>query len=205
MLNTSAYRPYLDIGWEEYWVGFSGELVENMISSCLFNIYVPIFYIKNDLSIQSFFKEIISYGKDEKPGYQQIISGLILQILGQIQCSSKGKSITGKPIEDKISRARLIMNENINSTVDLKQIANDLNVSYSLFRKRFKEYTGISPLQYYMQLKIKHAQDLLLNTSSSIKIIASETGFENLFYFSKIFKKITGYSPSNFRKSEINV
>lgn len=199
------YRPIIDTGWEEYWVGFNGKLAENMIASCLFDVQEPIFYIKNYLVIESLFEEIISFGRDEKPGYQQIISGLVLQILGQIHLSLKGKSFTGKPIEDKINKARLIMNENIGTSVDLKQIADKLNLSYSLFRKRFKEYTGVSPMQYYLHLKVKHAQDLLLNTTSSVKVIASETGFENLFYFSKIFKKITGYSPSNFRKSEINI
>lgn len=199
------YRPIKEIGWEEYWVGFRGILADKMMATCSFQIYEPVMHINNYLSIQTLFQEIVSFGKEEKPGYQQIIAGLVLQVLGQIQFSSISGSFSGKPIVEKINKARQLMNENIGNSVNLKSIANELNISYSLFRKRFKEYTGVSPMQYYLHLKIKHAQDLLLNTPVTIKAIADEAGFENLFHFSKAFKKITGHSPSDFRRSEVEV
>ena len=197
------YRPLTSTGWEEFWVGFNGKFAGNMISGSFFSIKEPVVYLKNILPIQSLFEDIISFGKEERPGYQQIIAGLVLQVLGQIQFSFRSRNFIGKPIEDKINKARVLLNESINSPVDFKAIAMKLNISYSLFRKRFKEYTGISPKQYYLQLKTKRAQDLLLNTSSSIKNIAFESGFENIYYFSKAFKEKTGHSPSDFRKSRI--
>lgn len=198
------YKPLKESGWEEFWVGFNGQFIEKTLNNSVFSPEHPFINTKNSLIISNLFNEIISYGMKERPGYQQIICGLVLQIFGQIQNSTHTKNIIGKPIEEKINKARIVMNQNIRSAIDLTSIANELNISYSLFRKRFKEYTGVSPKQYYLHLKIKRAQDLLLNTALPVQAIAYKTGFENMFYFSKAFKEKTGYSPTSFRKIETN-
>lgn len=195
------YRPSKTTGWEEYWIGFNGKFSDRIISNSPFTPEKPIHNVSNCLLIQELFKNAIIYGKEEKPGYQQIISGLVLQIFGHIQLAAHSVNFEGKPIEDKIDKARIILNESINADVNLTSIAKELNISYSLFRKRFKEYTGVSPKHYFLQLKMKRAQDLLLNTSLPVKSIAFETGFENLFHFSKSFKEKTGYSPTEYRKA----
>jgi len=64
----------------------------------------------------------------------------------------------------------------------------------------FKRYTGLSPAQYFLQLKLNKAKDLLLNTSMSIKEISVITGFESQYYFSRFFKKRIGMSPIQQRK-----
>ncbi|HZX73643.1 MAG TPA: helix-turn-helix transcriptional regulator, partial [Cyclobacteriaceae bacterium] len=63
----------------------------------------------------------------------------------------------------------------------------------------FKTYTGISPGQYLLQLKIERAKMLLADPTKSIKTISYELNFESMFYFSKLFKEKTGLSPENYR------
>jgi AraC-like DNA-binding protein len=74
------------------------------------------------------------------------------------------------------------------------------HVSYSYFRKMFKKYTGVSPGQYHLQLRIMRAKELLISTDKSIKEISYELGFQSIFYFSNMFKKKEGTTPSHFRK-----
>ena len=74
-----------------------------------------------------------------------------------------------------------------------------MNVGYSWFRKLFKNYTGLSPGQYYLQLKIEKAKELLCNSNSPIKKIAQELNFDSSFYFSRIFKDKTGLKPTEYR------
>jgi len=64
----------------------------------------------------------------------------------------------------------------------------------------FKKYTGVSPAQYHLQLRIIRAKELLVSTDKNISEIGIQLGFQNVYHFSMLFKKKTGMSPSEFRK-----
>ncbi|MEJ7684533.1 MAG: helix-turn-helix transcriptional regulator [Segetibacter sp.] len=65
----------------------------------------------------------------------------------------------------------------------------------------FKSYTGIALGQYLIQLKIEKAKILLSNPSKTIKEIAYDLHFDSCFYFSRLFKEKTGFSPDTFRNT----
>jgi AraC-like DNA-binding protein len=81
-------------------------------------------------------------------------------------------------------------------------IAKAQNVSYEWFRKTFKEVLGISPGQYLLNLKIEKTGQMLQETSLTIAEITAKAGFESEFYFSRIFKKKMGCTPSEYRKKK---
>ena len=83
----------------------------------------------------------------------------------------------------------------------MNAIVQALGVSYSRMRKVFKEYTGHSPHQYYLEMKINKAKELLLTKNSTIKQVAIDLSFENQYYFSRLFKKKTGLSPSQWKST----
>ncbi len=74
-------------------------------------------------------------------------------------------------------------------------------MSYSNFRKLFKEYTGISPASYQQSLKLQRAKELLTTTDMSIKEIAYRLSFDSPDYFSSKFRMKTGRKPSEFREN----
>lgn len=100
---------------------------------------------------------------------------------------------------DKINQARVLMHENLESTISIQDIAERIGMSYSSFRKLFKEYTGLSPAFYFQDLKLQRAKDLLRFTQNSIKEIAYSLNFESPGYFSTQFRKKVGKKPSDFR------
>ena len=73
-------------------------------------------------------------------------------------------------------------------------------MSVSWFIRNFREYTGSTPTQYILSLRISNAQSLLENTSCNITEIAEIVGYDNPLYFSRLFKKQSGMSPSAFRR-----
>ena len=91
------------------------------------------------------------------------------------------------------------MHENIEGTKTIQDIADEIGVSYSTFRKNFKKYTGLSPASYFQDLKLQRAKDLLRSTQMSIKEIAYLLDFETPDYFSTQFRKKVGKRPSDFR------
>ena len=77
-------------------------------------------------------------------------------------------------------------------------------MSVSWFIRNFKEYTNSTPAQYLLSLRISNAQTLLETTSYNVTEIADIVGYDNPLYFSRIFKKQVGLSPSEFRKQLLN-
>ena len=73
-------------------------------------------------------------------------------------------------------------------------------MSYSRFRKIFKEYTGFAPSQYIQEVRITLAKEMLTNTAMSIKEIAFELGYDNSDYFFTVFRKMVGITPLCYRK-----
>jgi len=100
---------------------------------------------------------------------------------------------------DLINRARLRIRESLEVSLTIQQVAEELGVSYSNFRKLFKEHTGLSPAIYQQDLKLQRAKELLTTTDMSIKEIAYRLNFESPDYFSAKFKAKTGRKPSDLR------
>ena len=99
----------------------------------------------------------------------------------------------------EINTAKAAVYENI-STITPETLAKVTCMSYSKFRKLFKEYTGFAPAQYIQEVRINMAKELLTNTSKSIKEIAFDLGYENKDYFFTAFKKVCGMTPTEYKK-----
>jgi transcriptional regulator GlxA family with amidase domain len=82
---------------------------------------------------------------------------------------------------------------------DVKAFAQMLNISESPFNHLFKEYIGVSPYTYFINLRIENAANLLESTDMKIKDVAIRCGFEDALYFTQAFKRIKGETPSKYR------
>ena len=187
-------------GWYEHWVGFKGDLIENWITNKFFSKEKPIFEIGINTTIIGLYEEIVTHTIKEQIGYQQLISCIVLYLMGEIYYKEKNNSLTQSDIVEKINQARAIMKKKLDNPISVKEVAQKLNVSYSWFRSTFKAYTGVSPLQYQLQLRYLRAKELLSETSMNISEIAYTLHFETISQFSTFFTKKEGMSPSQFRK-----
>lgn len=194
------YKPVREKGWFEHYIGFRGEMAEKLIQSSDVLRDVHVLHVGFHENILRDFNEIIVETKNERPGYHQVCSGLVMHILGQIISIEKNKNFIFTTLESDIQKACIIIREHIFENINVEKIADDLKVDYSQFRKAFKKYTGLSPMQYHMSLRMKQAAYLLNNSDLSIKEIASQLGFCSQYYFSKLFKEKTKKTPSKYRE-----
>jgi len=199
------YRPLKSTGWMEHYVGFAGEMADKMIKSSEWLNGSPVIQIGFQENIIHSFQDISNHAKTERPGYHQICSGLVMQILGQIISLKKNENFRHSMIEKAIQKACLIIRDNPARNLNIGDLAGDLNINYSHFRKAFKKYTGLSPMQYHTSLRMKQAVYLLTNTDLSVKEISFNLGFCSVFYFSKLFKEKTNRTPSDYRRSNRDV
>ena len=194
------YRPVQNCGWAENYIGFSGHLAEHYFNKSLVIKELSVIHcgIREEL-IDTYYK-IFNLVQQEKPGYQQIASGQVIKLLGHIIAFQKQRNFIDKPIEKIIQKARIRIREHITEDIDLELLAAENNIGYSFFRKMFKQYTGISPRQYHLELKILRAKELIISTDKTIKEICFELGFQSTHYFSRFFKQKVGVSPGEFKK-----
>ncbi|GAA4799420.1 AraC family transcriptional regulator [Olivibacter ginsenosidimutans] len=198
------YKPNEATGWNEYWIGFNGPVADQIIQNDFFNPSKPVIEMGYKDDIVDLYVNIAERIKEAQPGFQQIISGQTLHLLGKIYALSKGKFFSSPPCpsENMVNKAKLLLREHLDEAISIEQIAEQLQVSYSQFRKLFKKHTGYSPGQYFIQLKIEKAKHYLNHSDRMIKDIAYELGFDSCFYFSKLFKEKTGLSPEFYRKEQ---
>lgn len=94
------------------------------------------------------------------------------------------------------------MENNYADSVNMKEAAKMCFVSYNYFSKVFKKFIGKNFSEYLIDIRLRHAKKLLISSNIPITEIAQNTGFGTTSYFIEVFKKRTGTSPMNFRKSQ---
>jgi len=97
-----------------------------------------------------------------------------------------------------------LMQKKIEDTLSLEEISKKVNLSVSHFSYLFKKETGFSPIEYFIHLKIQKACQYLLFTELRIKEIALKIGIDDPYYFSRIFTKVMGLSPNEYRKKKVH-
>lgn len=92
------------------------------------------------------------------------------------------------------------LQKNFDQSLKISELATIACLTERTFLRRFSKATGVTPSQYIQQLRTQKASDLLENTQSNIELIANSVGYDDVSAFRKIFVKITGLTPREFRK-----
>lgn len=193
------YYPQPAVGWEEYWIGFTGVDIDKYIENGFFKRNKPIFNIGLQSEIVDLYERAIRVANEQEAGYQQMLGGIVHHLLGVAYSYNKQANFEDMQVVNKINKAKIIVAENYDKGISPESIAESIGMSYSWFRRIFKQYTGFSPINYIQEIKIRKSMEMLTNTNLQIKEIAYEAGFNNAEYFSTTFKKKTGYTPDRYR------
>ena len=194
-----TYRPDPETGWNEYWIGFDGRIMDEWAKDGFFRKESPVFNIGLNEEIIALYKRAIIIAEAQEANYQQALSGIACNLVSMAIYLSRNRDFNKSDIASWMNQAKIAVHENI-SAITPEELAKITCMSYSKFRKIFREYTGFAPSQYIQEVRITMAKELLTNTSKSIKEIAIELGYENKDYFFTVFKKVTGSTPITYRR-----
>lgn len=195
-----TFGPDPATGWDDHWVGFNGSFIDDKIRHGFLTFRNCVFKVGVDERIINTYHEIFDIIYNEKKGYQQMVASLTISLIGRVYYEDLNHSFGDSYMTRIINQAKVIMKEELSGNRSLEDIASSLNISYSLFRREFKNKCGISPGQYRLELKISKAKEMLYSTNFSIAEISHKLHFECLGQFSTFFKKKVGISPLEFRK-----
>lgn len=192
-----AYSPDMETGWDEYWVGLRGNYFETLQAEGVITPAKPVFYIGlHDVILESYLT-IFERVKQQRPFFQYRVSSNIIMLLAEIISHDRSKEF-GSQSDSVVERAKFIFKENLYGCIEVEDVAEKLKMSSSYLGDVFKSYTGMTPYQYYLHLKVNKAKELIERDELNIKEIAHRLGFEDQYYFSRLFKKKTGVPPSRW-------
>lgn len=195
-----SYHPDPEVGWKSYWIGFKGKNIDERVSLKFMSREKPIYHIGFSSVIVQLYEQAYATATAEEAYAQQLLAGIVNHLIGMMYSLERNIELNKNHAHvDMVNRARLRIREALESNLTIQQVAKELGVSYSNFRKLFKEYTGLSPAAYQQDLKLQRAKDLLKTTNLSIKEIAYRLNFDSPDYFSAKFKIKTGRKPSEMR------
>lgn len=106
------------------------------------------------------------------------------------------KSESARRIEQSIA----FMMQHLNQPLQVAELAETAHTSPSHFFVLFKRLVGSSPIDYFIRLRMQRACRLLAGTALSVKEIAADLGYDDPFYFSRVFKSVHGLAPSDYRQ-----
>ena len=194
-----TYHPDVATGWDEYYIGFEGPVIDEMMRNAFYSKEQQLLEVGLNEELAALYSRALEIAETDKISSQQYLAGIVLHMLGMILSVSKNKIFEAGGAEQKIEHAKIIMNEHVFMDIDPEEIALKLNVSYSWFRKVFKEYTGYAPAKYFQELKLRKAKQLLVGTSLSVKEISYQLNYTSAEHFFSLFKKHTGLTPLKYR------
>ena len=193
------YRPLEETGWQEYWVGFKGVYFSRLLEEDRLSAEHVFFEIGLHDSIHSLFNQIFDEVRSQRPLYQLKTCALILSLVAEVLTRERRKEQPNY-YEKIVAKAKYLMESNVYSAINLPGISDQLGISTSRLNEIFKTYTSMTPYQYYIHIKIHKAESLLEQEDIPVKEAAFRMGFEDQYYFSRLFKNKTGVSPSDWKK-----
>lgn len=199
--EAHSYRALAEDPWTLYWVHFNGE------EAAAFARYVrgdagPVLHSGVEPAVLSGFEALLAAAtRDYRLNSYITASNRLRQLLTEIAqyCERSPSARLGRV--DFVSLQRF-MRERIGGQLTLRELADLARLSPQHFANRYRERTGIAPLQHFQQMKIQAACRLLDSTDDSIKVIAARLGYHDPLYFSRAFRRTQGISPRDYRESQ---
>ena len=186
---------------EVYWVHFTGGNVKNILKSYGIPLNGHVFYTGKFPEYQRLFLEMIQELQLCRPHFEELLSALLGQLFILISRQLNGTHKLADYIQTEKESAIRYFNEHYNKEIVIDDYAASTHRSTTWFIRSFKQYTGMTPMQYIISTRISNAQRLLGSMDYNVTEIASIVGYDNPLYFSRLFKKQTGMAPSEYRKN----
>ena len=183
--------------WSISWVGLYGETIKEYMDLLGVTPQNPILHISLYNELKTIMDNIYDISKTISLSSKLSVAGLIYEFFSVLMQNSTLNQKT-----DLINSALKLIDYNYCTDISVEQIANRLSVNPAYFSRIFTEKVGISPKKYILFKRMERAKELLIATDAGIFEISNSVGYEDQFYFCRIFKKTMGSSPTEYRKSK---
>ena len=197
--ESQEYYYYAEDSPEVYWVHFSGYEALQVLDKIGFSD-THVLFCGMSSHYPELFRQIILELQLKRPCFEELLCFYLHHIFTEIHRSQLESTVDKYRNLDCMETAVHFFNEFFMQDISIEEYAVSQHMSVSWFIRCFKQYMGMTPMQYITSIRINKAKELLKNTNYSIQEVSSLSGYDNPLYFSRIFRKQTGCSPSCYRK-----
>jgi len=195
--NQALFFGRSDISWRHSWIRCSGALLPGILKENAIAYNTPVLFDSADMNeefLLNIHKEL-HHPKGADDRNVEDIFRVGMRNVRREQANSK------EAVPENFLKAKQFIELNYQKHLTLNDIAKTCFVSRSHLCKGFQKYFGVSPLDYAIRLRHQYSLELLKDINLNLSEIAVQSGYSDVFYFSRMFKKHTGTSPSQYRKA----
>lgn len=198
--EKQVYYYYPEDKTDVYWVHFTGFDVLKYLDLYGLPKNENVFFTGTSLDYEWIYNQIIRELQLKRANYEEVLQNLLIHTFLMINRYIKEGKQAGSDMMNEIDRAVHFFNENYSSEIIIENYAKEHMITKNWFINCFKKIMKVTPMQYILTLRLSAAKDYLENTDKNISEIARLVGYENPLYFSRLFNKHIGKSPSDYRK-----
>jgi len=185
--------------WTIYWLHMIGEKIEDYLKALDISKAKPLLYLKHGGELIHHFEELYDLLHHHySASVLMALSTSLAHFLGELSLQRSLPGRQASTTEDNVRKTILFMRQNLSVNLTLDELADYARLSVSHYTLVFRKQTGMPPVKFFLQLKMKKAAELLSNPERKVKDVAAQVGIEDPYYFSRLFKKVIGISPARY-------
>ena len=198
-----TYESDLKHPWSVFWLRFEGSLAEHYTSLLGTTLDKPVVYMPKAKNLFRLYQQLYAARKMYYSDIDLIeLSNILGLLLTETLRAIRPLSLKDSSNAEQIQKSIRFMENNIHRRCTLDDFISVAGMSARHYSRQFLTLMGVSPMHYFLQMKINDANHKLQHTTLSITEIANSLGYSDPLYFSKTFRKAQGISPSECRKEQ---
>lgn len=200
--KSHRYWADADDPWKIFWVHFKGLRAGDYNEQLGVQPGRPLFWLHDLARIVEAFEECYSHAMGGNTDADLFaLSGSLARLLGLCRLAQRSTDLRKRRTEDRVLRTVRFMLENIQEPLTLTQLASVAHWTPTHYSLMFKRQLNLSPIEYFLRLKIQRACELLRVSDAKIAEVASQLGYQDPFYFSRLFRRRVGTTPRSYRQT----
>ena len=183
-----------------YWLHFSGKDIPGLLFSLGFSGLVS-YTVAPRKAYTDLFDQIIRELQLKQPNFSALANAYAWQLLAQMGRCLDGHRLENIEEENHLEQIVQMIHQDYGKNHTIEGYAEMCNVSVGWFIRNFKDFTGLTPQQYIVRVRINKAKELLAYSAYNVGEIGTIVGYENPLYFSRVFSNAVGMPPREYRKT----
>lgn len=199
--DPQIYDVYPKEKGEFFWVHFTGSEVEGVLAECGIPHGHNVFWAGITSDIRSMYCQMIRELQTKGAHFEELLQMDLRHLFLLMHRHLTEKPSVESDFQGDIIQALGWFERHWREPISIDDYAARSRLTPYWFRQKFKAFTGTTPMQYVISLRMANAMNLMENTDYNIEQIAEAVGYDNPAYFRRLFRKHTGISPSEYKKS----